>query len=99
LLPVEIDNPPKRTFLFRCYRKAEPGSNCDAYRVFRADVANTRPSTPPKPSAWGGDDANHVQLANALLGAAQTEAILAAALQISPDARRAATSKTSRRRR
>jgi hypothetical protein len=52
--------------------------------------ANTPAEHTAEAKRLGGDNAYHVQLANALLGAAQTEAILADALLISPEARRAA---------
>src|SRR6266508_2190714 len=52
--------------------------------------ANTPAEHAAEARRLGGDNAYHVQLVNALLGAVQTEAVLADSLPISPEARQAA---------
>ncbi len=59
-----------------------------ALEIYRG--ANTPAQHAAEAKRLGGDNAYHVQLVNALLGAVQTEAVLADSLPISPDARRAA---------
>jgi len=74
--------------------KQEPSSVTPLAAAMRALGLYSGANTPAEHTAealrLGGEDAYRVRLANALLGAAQTEALLADAIPLSPDARAAA---------
>jgi len=79
--------------------KQEPSSVTQLAAAMAALGLYSGANTPAEHAAearrLGGENAYRVRLANALLGAAQTEAILADTLPISPEARVAATSSSS----
>ncbi len=74
--------------------KQEPSSVTQLAAAMRALGLYSGANTPAEHAAearrLGGEDAYRVRLANALLGAAQTEALLADAVPLSPEARTAA---------
>jgi len=80
--------------------KQEPSSVTQLAAALAALGLYSGANTPTEHAAearrLGGQDAYRVRLANALLGAAQTEAVLADAIPLSPEARTARSVNTSK---